>query len=135
MRLRFALPLFTALMQAKGGSVASAHVAGPHGLVGWTFSDPVEGQGPLPMRLVITRNGKVLRRISGDPFLWKWIFEADGSQVAIESGPLHGSMNCMLIDLRSGTETQRYDCFRQAPPDAPQWVKDLEGSASLNLLP
>lgn len=40
---------------------ATAHRAGPNGLVGWLVRERVatlENQGPLPTSLVIARNGK-----------------------------------------------------------------------------
>jgi hypothetical protein len=43
--------------------------------------DPPGGE-KYPFTLVIARNGKVVRRIDGDPSVWNWFFWADGKQVA-----------------------------------------------------
>jgi hypothetical protein len=82
-----------------------------------------EGAGPLPVRLVIARHGKVVRRIDGSPFVWR--FQADGRRVAYETGPLHFSMMCVLADIQSGKELERVDCYRP-PEHMPRWVEELE---------
>ena len=110
----------------------SEHRKGPHGLEGWTLSAPVDGvhggNEPLPFTLVVARNGKVLRRIEGDPFVWQWIFWADGGQVAFEAGPLHFGMSCVLFDLAKGREVGRVDCYHDLPANAADWAKALEGT-------
>lgn len=106
----------------------SEHRAGPHGLEGWTLQGPLP-DGPddkYPFVLVIARNGKEFRRFEGSAFVWKWMFVADGRQVAYESGPLHFGMSCILADIETGRELSTYDCYRELPPDAPDWVKALE---------
>lgn len=106
----------------------SPHRQGPHGLEGWTESYPVGGQGDLPEILVIARNKKIVRRISEGPFVWKWIFVENGKSVAFETGPLHFSLTCELMDLSSGQVTAAVDCFRGLPADAPRWAQLLEAS-------
>jgi len=51
--------------------------------------------------LVLARNGHRLRRIEGEPIIWKWMFWADGRQVAYETGPLHFGMSCVLADVKT----------------------------------
>jgi hypothetical protein len=126
MRLLFALSLFALLGQSASKSIQSVHVSGPNGLEGWTLSTNVENQGPLPMSLVIARRGQVVRHIAGSPFLWKWKFESGGELVAFETGPLHFSLACVLVNIRTGKQIADYDCFHELPADAPQWVKELE---------
>lgn len=65
--------------------------SGPGGLEGWTLEGPLPDDPAqnYPFALVIARNGLVIRKIDGDPFVWKWMFLANGRQVAYESGPLH----------------------------------------------
>lgn len=122
------------ILPARSGAqvTESEHRAGPHGLEGWTLSQPVPeihgGHEPLPFTLIIARNRKVIRRIEGGAFLWKWIFWADGRQVAYESGPLHFSLACSLLDLKTGRELQSLDCFHGLPSNAPEWAKALEAS-------
>ena len=108
----------------------SEHTKGPNGLEGWTLDSPVPGSGygdeKLPLTLVVARNGRILHRIPGDAFVWKWIFWADGRQVAYESGPLHFGLACVLYDLKKGRELSRVDCYHGLPQDAPDWVRALE---------
>jgi hypothetical protein len=125
--LRMAVVLMFALFARP--AVESVHVAGPNGLEGWTESvliDEVKEQGPLPVGLVIARNGRVIRKIDGDPFVWKWRFQPDDRRVAYETGPLHSSMMCVLADIRTGKQLEAVDCFGELPADAPPWVKELE---------
>jgi hypothetical protein len=126
MHFLLALSLLAGFVQSGDKPIESAHIAGPNGLEGWTLSEVVEDHGALPTGLVIARKGKVVRRIAGSPFLWKWKFESNGKLIAFESGPLHFAMNCFLVDIASGKQIAAYDCFRELPQDAPKWVKELE---------
>jgi hypothetical protein len=116
--------------KAPDGLTPSEHRAGPHGLEGWTLKGPLP-DGPedkYPFVLVIARNGREIRRFNGSAFVWKWMFVADGRQVAYESGPLHFSATCILADIETGRELEAYDCWSELPPDAPDWVEALEAS-------
>ncbi len=110
--------------------ISSEHVAGPNGLSGWTVSyvlRDISNQGPVPMRLLIARNGRVIRNIHGRPFVWRWVFLASGRQVAFEAGPLHFAMECVLLDVASGKEVAKFDCEPQPlATEAPDWVRTLE---------
>ncbi len=61
------------------------------------------------------------------------MFQDDGKSVAFESGPLHFAMACVLIEIASGKELERVDCFRypDKPPAGgwPQWLVKLEDAA------
>jgi hypothetical protein len=80
----------------------------------------------MPFTLVIARNGKVLRKIDGNAFIWHWIFWNEGRAVAYESGPLHFGMQCELYDLKTGRVLESVDCWRGIPDDAPAWLVALE---------
>lgn len=110
------------------GLTPSVHRAGPRGLEGWTLDGPIPDgpEGNYPFTLVIARNGREIRRFDGSAFVWKWMFVADGKQVAYESGPLHFSMTCILADIQTGRELATYDCWQELPADAPEWVQALE---------
>jgi len=115
----------------KERPVESEHRGGPRGLAGWTLSYLVPDSGAddrYPMTLLITRNGRVIRRIEGEPFVWSWIFLADGKQLAIMVGPLHFGMNCILEDLSTGKALATYDCYHEEPQPEPDWVKALEAA-------
>jgi hypothetical protein len=130
-----ALPLFALLAQATDRPVESPHRAGPAGLEGWTlnWALPDKNQGRAAFTLVIARKGHILRRIEGGPTIWQWIFLSDGKHVALESGPLHFSMSCVLVDIASGKEVGSYDCYNhEGEPDEPAWAKELENSNADN---
>ena len=116
---------------AVGQPTESEHLRAPNGLEGWTLDYPVDGHPPdekYPMTLVIARNGHVLHRIDGEPFVWKWIFWAGGRQVAYEAAPFHFSLDCVLADSVTGRRLASFDCFHGLPADAPDWLKALEDS-------
>jgi hypothetical protein len=109
--------------------VESEHIAGPHGLEGWTLIGVLPDDSSheqYPFTLVIAKNGKVLRKINGSAFIWRWIFWNDGRQVAYESGPLHFGMECELYDLKTGRVLHSVDCWRGIPGNAPAWLVALE---------
>jgi hypothetical protein len=110
----------------------SEHRPGPNGLEGWTLNLPVPdssyGDERFAFTLVIARHRHVIRRISGDPIIWKWIFWADGRQVAYETGPFHFGMTCFLIRLSDGHRLDSYDCYHYLPPAEPDWVKALDAT-------
>jgi len=121
------------LTRQHSNPTKSDYIQGPHGYEGWTLNSPVPGSGygdeKLPLTLVVARNGHILRRISGDGFVWNWIFWADGRQVAYESGPLHFGLACVLYDLKKGRELSRVDCYHDLPQNAPDWVRALESAS------
>jgi hypothetical protein len=108
----------------------SEHVAGPGGLVGWKPAFLLDNDNEVSDRLVIHRNGRLLHAIQGSPFIWRWMFRDDGKHIALESGPLHFGMACVLIDTDSGKELERLNCFtypRNPPPGGwPAWLAELE---------
>lgn len=124
--LAVTIPLFA---QPAGKRTESKHVSGPHGLEGWTLDSPVPesnyGDEPFSFTLVIARNGKVLHHIKGAPIIWNWMFWADGTQVAYETGPFHFGMWCVLAEVKTGRTLDTIDCFHGPPEDAPDWVKAL----------
>lgn len=139
MKRRYRFGMLLALLQATAVSasappppdrpVQSAHRAGPSGLEGWTLDSPVPGSGygdeRFAFKLLISRHGHVIRRVSGDPVIWKWVFWADGKQIAYETGPLHFGLNCVLIRLSDGRRLENHDCYRPQAAPGPGWVKAL----------
>jgi hypothetical protein len=110
----------------------SPHIKGPHGLEGWQLLYALENGDKLPGTLVVSRNGKIIGKFGGGPFLWRWTFIADGKRIAFERGPLHFSMWCVLADLRTAKELNNVDCFQypEKPPKGgwPSWVDELKNS-------
>ena len=123
-----------ALIVARGQPTDSAHRQGPNGFEGWTVSYPVVGRSPnekYPMTLVIARDGHVLCRINGEPFVWKWIFWARGRDVAYEAAPFHFGLDCVLAGSVTGRRLASYDCFHGIPDNAPGWLTILYGPRQL----
>ena len=119
--------LINLAMFAQGGD-GSAHRHGPHELEGWTLDSTIPDHGVerYPTALLIARRGRIIQRFKGNAFVWNWMFQNDGKQVAYESGPLHFSMTCVLADVATGRQVGTYDCFGELPADAPAWVESLE---------
>ena len=132
------LALFLPVMAAAQASqpadkpTQSEHRLGRDGLEGWTLESRVLNSGygdeRFAFTLVIARHGHIIRRISGKPIIWKWIFWADGRQVAYETGAFHFSETCFLIRLSDGRKLDSYDCYNGLPPAKPDWVKALDAT-------
>lgn len=114
---------------------SSPHCYGPDALEGWTLlyprPDAAVSGGPdrLPLALVLSRRGHIIRRIKGGSIIWTWFFVDDHS-VAIETGPLHFGMQCQLVDIRSGKVVADYNCYDHPPENPPAWVSMLEAAGS-----
>jgi hypothetical protein len=125
--LLFAILAQSQTTQVVSGPTESKHQNGPNGLEAWTLNyvvpDHIES---YPETLVIARNGRVLRKIDGDPFIWNWMFFKNGRQVAYEIGPLHFGMTCVLMDMSTGKHLATYDCYYEQPKPTPSWVMELQ---------
>ena len=95
---------------------------------GWvlTYDNPDPGQAwrRYPLRLVIARRGRVIRRLDITT-IWKWTFWEGGQEVAVEAGPMHGSADCLLISVESGKNVGTFDHCSDDTSGAPEWVKAL----------
>ena len=76
---------------------ASEHRKGPNRMDGLTLNSPIPDHPgeTFACKLVIAHNGRIVRRIDGDPLVWKWIYWDRGRPVAYEAGPMHFSMRCL----------------------------------------
>ena len=78
------------MLRTKEKPTESEHVRGPNGLEGWTlerrFRIQVYGDEKFAFTLVIARGGRVVRRIDGDPIVWRWIFWEDGRRWLMNRG-------------------------------------------------
>ena len=113
-----------------GQPVESEHRHGPGGWEGWTLNYAITGYPgeKFPTTLVLAQHNRVVRRITDEPFIWRWIFLDEGRRVAYETGPLHFAMTCVLLDIQSGKRLGSYDCYGEMPSGAPAWLKQLEAS-------
>jgi hypothetical protein len=122
-------------LASRNAAATSPHCHGPGALEGWTLlyprPDAVISGGPdrLPLALVISRRGHIIRRIQGASIIWTWYF-VDDHRVAIETGPLHFGMECKLVDVNSGNVLADYNCYDHPPENPPQWVSVLENATS-----
>lgn len=108
--------------------IESVHRVGPNGLEGWVESHQLAGGQDYPTTLVIAQQGHVIRRISGDPFVWRWMFVENGKQVAYQTGSVHFNLWCVLVDLSSGRQLANHDCYGELNNAAPAWEKALQDS-------
>jgi hypothetical protein len=81
---------------------------------------------PIPLALVVYRNGRVLQRLGDGLMIYDWRFWASGEQIAFCSGTVHGDSggHCELHDVRSGRILQTID--GHLDDRAPEWAKGLE---------
>ncbi|MDE3199691.1 MAG: hypothetical protein KGN79_02125 [Acidobacteriota bacterium] len=142
MKFRFLLILMVACLAsfARAQNTAtpaqkqdeSAHVHGPDGLEGWTLNGSINDRAHdgevYPFTLVIARHGKIIHRIPGDAFIWKWVFWDGGKDLAYMSGPLHFSATCHLIRISDWHQIADYDCYHDTPSPQPDWVLALESA-------
>jgi hypothetical protein len=73
--------------------------------VGWTVNFPnCCTSYPIPLMLVIYRDGGILRRIIPGLAVFRWFFLKNGSEVAYLAETVHGSLapTCELLDIKSG---------------------------------
>jgi len=97
-----------------------------HTTVGWLALYPhCCTSYPIPLALVIYRNGHVVHTFGEHFPVWKWRFEAHGTQVAFAQETVHGhfGVHYELRDLVSGQVIAAHD--GDPEPDAPQWIRDV----------
>jgi hypothetical protein len=90
---------------------------------------------PIPLRLVIYRNGE-LRSFTGHELpVWRWCFEAGGTRVAFEQETVHGGMGVHyeLRDIVTGRLLAQFDPKpnqngnAEVPPkDLPKWAAEVD---------
>jgi hypothetical protein len=89
---------------------------------------------PIPLKLIILRNGN-LRPFTGNGLpVWHWGFQADGAQFAMQQETVHGGLGIHyeLHDVISGSLIAEYDPAvgpdnRTVPSQIiPKWVKELD---------
>ena len=80
---------------------------------------------PIPLALVIYRNGQVVHTFGEHFPVWEWRFEADGTQVAFAQETVHGHLGVHfeLRDIESGRVIAAHD--GDPEPNAPQWIRDV----------
>jgi hypothetical protein len=94
--------------------------------VGWTVNFPnCCTSYPIPLMLVIYRDGGILRRIipRRTLFVFRWFFLNNGSEVAYLSDTLHGNLapTCELLDVNSGRTLEQW--HRGKSKALPKWAE------------
>jgi hypothetical protein len=107
--------------------IDSVTIAADRETAGWLvlYANPDAG-APIAGRLMVWRDGRVVRTFSVSQTFWSWSFENAGKQVAYHVGPLHGEQasHCELHDVESGRLLQSWD-GNLADPTSPAWTKQL----------
>ena len=105
------------------------------GAVGWLaeYSNCCTSY-PIPLKLIILRNGSS-RTFTGNALpIWRWGFQADGTQFALQQETVHGGLGVHyeLRDVISGSLLAEYDPAvgpynRLLPSQSiPKWVTELD---------
>lgn len=89
---------------------------------------------PLPLRVVVFRNGHVLREFDTMQMVQDWMFLNGGARIAIVTGFPHGPQigDYRLYDVKTGkllSEVFGDEKTQSLKHDAPQWAKFLEGQS------
>jgi hypothetical protein len=103
-------------------------ITNDHQTLGWLVvypnPDPDRSWEKLDGKLVLWRDGKVMRRFSTEQVFWSWGFWQDGKQVAFHTGPLHGSGRFELHDVETGRLVAAIDDNVTGTP--PDWAQSLD---------
>ena len=81
---------------------------------------------PLPLRLVIYRDGHIIQQFAPGQSIWDWQFLKSGKQVAFWIGPTHGTYtpHFELHDVKSGRLLAQWD--GHVKDKHPAWVSGLK---------
>ncbi|HEV3375472.1 MAG TPA: hypothetical protein VG051_07180 [Candidatus Acidoferrum sp.] len=103
-------------------------ITNDHQTLGWLVvypnPDPNRSWEKLYGKLVLWRDGKVLRRFSTEQVFWSWGFWQDGKQVAFHTGPLHGFGRSELHDLTTGFLVAAFN--DDDTGTEPDWAQSLD---------
>jgi hypothetical protein len=108
-------------------SCSSPKIAEDKRTVGWLAAYPnCCTSYPLPLALVIYRDGKVIRQFQPGQSIWDWQFLKGGAEVAFWIGPTHGDFvpHFELHDVRSGKLLAQWDAHLDQK--YPNWVDGLK---------
>ncbi len=93
--------------------------------LGWLVDyDICNASYPCPYALVVARDAKILRVITGDRFIWKWKFLKNGTEVAYQMGFPHGNPQATyaLYDVNKGKILARASFDDKA---LPAWTQGI----------
>lgn len=108
--------------------ISAIKVAEDNRTAGWLvlFKDP-DGGSPVAGKLVVWRDGRIIRSFTADQVFWSWAFDHGAEQAAYHIGPTHGETNshCELHDLRTGRLLSSWDGDLDSS-QRPAWTKKLD---------
>jgi len=105
----------------------SAKIAEDRRTVGWLAEYPnADNSYPLPLILVIYRDGRVIQQIEPGQCIWDWQFLERGAEVVFWTGPTHGDFvpHCELHDVSNGKLLAHWD--GHLDHKHPSWVDGLK---------
>jgi hypothetical protein len=91
---------------------SSPQVAGDNQTVGWLAEFPnCCTSYPIPMTLVIYRDGKIIQQLKPGMMIVDWRFRVGGRQVAFCTNTVHGDSapHCELYDVNSAKLLEEFD--------------------------
>lgn len=91
---------------------SSPQVAGDDQTVGWLAEFPnCCTSYPIPLTLVIYRDGKIIQRLKPGLMIVDWRFRMEGKQVAFCTNTVHGNSapHCELHDVNSAQLLEQFD--------------------------
>jgi hypothetical protein len=116
------------LAKEKGQeSVEAPIVAGDGRTVGWQVNFPnCCTSYPIPLTLVIYRNGRIRRRLGNGMGVFQWRFLKAGEQVAYITDTVHGNLapKCTLVDVGTG---RTLETWQRGDGDLPPWAAVFAG--------
>lgn len=108
--------------------VRAIKVADDDRTAGWfvLFKDP-DGGSPVAGKLVVWRDGRIIRSFTAEQIFWSWSFDHGAEQAAYHVGPTHGetASHCELHDLRTGRLLESWDGDLDSS-HRPAWAKKLD---------
>jgi hypothetical protein len=100
------------LSKEKGQeSVEPPVVADDNRTVGWLVNFPnCCTSYPIPMTIVLYRDGQILHRVSNGRAIFRWQFWKGSEQIAYFSDTLHGNLGpeCTLVDVGTGKTLEKW---------------------------
>ncbi|HEY9024861.1 MAG TPA: hypothetical protein VIP05_11220 [Burkholderiaceae bacterium] len=77
---------------------------------------------PVPLVLVLFRDGRVIRRFDEAPPIWHWAFSHDGREVVTQQAVTHGPEYFHFARRRisDGRTLAEFDCNQDEPVHAPR---------------
>lgn len=122
---------FDAVAEQGQLAIDDIKIAPDHKTVGWLvlYANPDSpGLDPLAGKLVIWRDGRLLRRFNTDQVFYSWSFFRDGDRVGYHTGPTHGERvsHCELHNVADGSVVEKWDGDLDADTQRPEWVISLK---------